>query len=38
MLLLKTKEPTPKSISPGAGVSNAAVTLEALLLEEDVYV
>ncbi len=28
MLLLKTKEPTPKSISPGAGVNNAAVILE----------
>ena len=38
MLLLKTKEPTPKSISPGAGVNNAAVALEALLVEIAVYV
>ena len=38
MLLLITKEPTPKSISPGAGVNSAAVTLEALLLEIAVYV
>ena len=37
MLLLKIKEPTPKSISPGAGVNNAAVTLEASLLEKAVY-
>jgi len=38
MLLLKTKEPTPKSISPGAGVNNVAVALEALSLEKAVYV
>ncbi len=38
MLLLKTKEPTPKSISPGAGGNNADVAPIALLLDKAVYV